>query len=81
MNEQIAAKFDRKFYSPCELIKALNELFDRELPTQMAYNYIKKGYIAATLNSTNKKQVAQAECVRFATLYFERNVEKHAEVK
>jgi hypothetical protein len=65
--------FTEKFYSPVALIRKVNETLELSLPTQMAYNYIKKGYITASLNSTGKKQVAQAECVRWATAYFEKN--------
>jgi hypothetical protein len=59
--------------SPYSLINILNGLTGRNLPTQMAYNYAKKGMIKTSTNELGKKVVAKADEVEFIAKYIAKN--------
>ena len=79
--ETVEKAFPEAAYSPYQLIKVLSKLAGRNLHEQMAYNYIRKGWIAARPGPTGKYTVAKAECVRWAWKYIERNVNPTPEVQ
>jgi predicted site-specific integrase-resolvase len=56
-----------EFISPYRLAKVLQSLRGREVKPQMVYNYIKKGYIKGSTNSTGKHQVSKVEAEKFLT--------------
>lgn len=62
--------------SPYALIKVLNELTGRNLPTQMAYNYAKKGMIPTLTNELGKKYVTRDNAVAFIVKYVNTNIRK-----
>jgi hypothetical protein len=59
--------------SAYELIKVLNGLTGRNLPTQMGYNYVSKGMIPSVLVD-GKKKVSREAAVTWMVKYVKRNV-------
>ena len=58
-----------EFVSPYQLIKILNEVGEFNLPTQMGYNYTKKGLIKTSKNTTGKLQVSKTDAVEWIVKY------------
>ena len=56
-------------YSPYSVIKILNQYTGWELPTQMGYNYVKKGMITSTLSETGKLQVSREAAITWCAKY------------
>lgn len=69
INERIETIFVKDFYSPYELIKILNKEFNIDLPTQMAYNYCKKGMIKSSTSTTMKIQISKEQCIVWSSKY------------
>lgn len=55
--------------SPYAFAKLLSRVLNKEIPPQMMYNYIKKGYIVASTNELGKKYIEVEEQVRFFEKY------------
>lgn len=60
-------------FTPYGASKVINRAFDIDLPPQMFYNYVKKGYITAT-NIEDRWVISRDELVRFASKYALRNL-------
>ncbi len=69
LQEIVELMFVDSFVSPYQLIMTINRQFDMSLPTQMAYNYCKKGMIKSTMSTTNKLQISKEEAIRFTLKY------------
>lgn len=72
--EVVTALFEgTDFVTPYQLIKVTNSLLGRELPTQMAYNYVRKGFIPTLTNEVGKKVIEVAVAIEWIVGYVERN--------
>jgi hypothetical protein len=60
-------------FTPYRMAKILNRAFDIDLPPQMFYTYVKKGYITST-NVDDRILITKNELVRFASKYALRNL-------
>ena len=60
--------------SPWEMKNIINKYFGTNLPGQMFYNYVSKGFITATKNGEGKWMVKKSEGLRFAEKYSLRNL-------
>lgn len=67
----------QQFFSPYELIRVLNGLTGRNLPTQMAYNYVRKGLIKSQNRRTETgktvKVVSREVAAEWLTKYVSKN--------
>lgn len=60
-------------FTPYGATKVINRAFGINLPPQMLYNYVKKGYITAA-NIEDRWVIKKSELVRFASKYALRNL-------
>ncbi len=60
-------------FTPYGACKVINRAFSINLPPQMFYNYVKKGYITATIVD-DRILIKKNELVRFASKYALRNL-------
>ncbi len=56
-------------FSPYSVIKNLNTVTGWELPTQMGYNYVKKGMITSSVSTTGKLQVSRDAAITWCLKY------------
>jgi len=70
--ETVEAEINADFVSPYQLIKVLNKVGEYNLPTQMGYNYTKKGMIKTSKNTTGKLQVSKDDAVAWIVKYIEK---------
>ena len=59
--------------SAYQVIKLANQLFGRNLPTQMGYNYVSKGMIPSVVVD-GKKFVRPEDAAAWLSKYYEKNV-------
>src|SRR3954464_8724890 len=89
VDETIEAAFTEDNYTPYQVIEKVNSLLshfqvDKELPTQMAYNYVNQGLIKAQrverMTKKGKKvsawNVTRENAVAWATKYVTKNLPK-----
>lgn len=59
--------------SPYELAKFVNAATNRNLPTQMMYNYVSKNMIPSHRDHNNKIRITREDAVKFVQKYMEKN--------
>lgn len=60
--------------TPYELSKIVNDRLGTELPPQMFYNYVKKGFITATFSDDQGWRIEPSEVRRWIERYAFRNI-------
>jgi hypothetical protein len=60
-------------FTPYRASKVVNRAFGINLPPQMFYNYVKKGYITSTI-SEDRILIKKNDLVQFASKYALRNL-------